>query len=974
MLSADPMQALMAAGVFVALVPTGFHLIRRCVGSGQWPSQAEVWTLAIPVGVAAWSLPLAIAASAGVHRPAALGLVGWAAATLLSGNLIRDWRRPLLSSRGLLISLGIAIAAWLYVAFPNEALLGNRDEGLYSLMALLLGRTGAFAIEMPPQAATAPALFLPFADGPPPPFFLPGVYQTAQGLRLQFSGLLPAWIAQTAAATMGSGLFRSSALFSMFAVLVFFALARRFLKKPAAWLAVVVFALNPAQVFIARINLVEPLAQLLVLGGLLAAVIAIQRREARLAVLAGGMFGVAAFGRLDGLMLSPILIAAIVVMRLWRTPRFDAAQQTMARLAAATAVAQSLAVALLALSSPYYLQSNIVAVVAAAASAGAALVLLPVLAWRAFDRLRQPWARRTIALAVVAAVFLLLAYAALVRPQAEPFALIQRYGHALDGTRDYREQSLLSLAAYLSWPVVLAAAFGTACAVWRILQGRGAPALLLVSLAFVPPTLVLLANPHVSPDHFWAVRRFVPLAIPGVVLLAGYGVQALLGQLAANKRGIAAGLLAAAAGVWLIAAQWPTLFVQENRGLSSELKALNAAIGETPLVLIRDLDAVAASLAIGFGRPVLPFRDATVAVDEATRKIWTHCTAAAPCMLVHTDFRSLSGLALGSSRWMTLRRRVIEQTPTPLPDETAIESLQLVVTPVTGLRERLPNALAGAFRDWQVDDSGFHREDLLPSSSGRWTNGDATLSLPRTVADTLELRFVVPGNAPRPITVTLDGVVLHDGPLAGAQVLTFPLQRDQGASGFRTLTVRSPTFAPKAAGQGSDTRELGVWVEGVRQFDSAASRLHRASAEVAIRSRVAVLGAPFVEPLALDPQASGRPVTITIANEGNSVWPAGSDVRADEVPVVLGIVWRKSADSTVVREQRVSLPFALRPGERILMTPSLDSRVQDGIPLPAGDYELEIDLLQEHVAWFAQRGGTSARLRVQIASNGLASH
>jgi hypothetical protein len=968
---ADPLRALMALGVVAAIIPTGLRLVQGRAGFGRRQCRAEVWALAVPVGIAAWSLPLVAAAYAGLFEPAALGLLGWIAAVAFGGNLIDGRIRPRISWHGASMSFGLALVAWLYAAFPNETLLGNRDEGLYSLMALRLAQTRSVSIEMPPQAASAPALFQPLADGPPPPFFLPGVYETAQGLRLQFPGLLPAWIAQVAAATNGSGLFRSSALLSLCAVWVFFVLAHRLLRAPAAWLAVVVFALNPAQVWIARINLVEPLARLLVLGGLLAAVMAMERREARLALLAGGMFGVAAYGRLDLLMLSPLVIAAIVVMRLWPSPRFDAAVPTMSVVAVATVSAQSLAVLLLALSSPDYLRPNSEAVVAAVAFTGVALATLPLLKWPGICMLRQPAARRTLVWAVAAAVLLLLTYAALVRPRAEPFALIQRYGHPLDGTRDYREQSLLGLAAYLSWPIVLAAAFGTAIATWRVLRGRAAPALLLAALAFVPTTLALLANPHVSPDHFWAVRRFVPLAIPGVVLLAAYGVQTLLAPLAAGTRRRAVGLLALAAAARLIAVQWPTLFVQENRELSSKLAALDAALGETPLVLVRDLDALGASLAVGFGRPVLPLRDATIAIDDGTRAFWAHCTASAPCVLVHTDFQGLSGLALGSSRWIRLERRVIEQTPVPLPHGTTIEALQFALTPVLGLADRAPSTLAGAYRDWSLDDRGFHREDLLPSYSGRWTNGDAALRLPRTGADTLELRFLVPGNVPQPVRVTLDGVVLHDGPLAGAQKLTFGLQPDEGVTDSRLLTVRSPTFTPKAAGQGSDTRELGVWLAGVRQFNSAAPRLHRVLAHGAVGSRVVIAGSPFVEPLVIDSQASDRRVTMTVANEGDLVWPAGSEVGPDEVPVILGIVWRRLPDLAVVHEQRTSLPFAVRPGERLLMTPSLDSRAQDGRPMPQGDYELEIDLLQEHVAWFAQRGGEPARLRVRIGSDGL---
>jgi hypothetical protein len=971
----DPLQVLLSFGLVVAIVPTGLWLLQRVGESRPAADGFERCLLAIPVGISLWSLLLVASAQLGQFDPAVLGALGWLATFAARRSVLSVFsgqgKFGVAPWRGAAALLGLGLLAWLYAAFPSETLLGDRDEGLYSLTALLLQRTRGLVIDAPAVAAVAPALFKPFNHGQPVSFFLPGIYDTGHGLQLQFPPLLPTWIAQIAAATAGNGLFRTSALFALAAVLVFHALARRLLGPAAALLATVVFALNPAQVWIARVNLVEPLARLLVLGGLLAAVIALERRSGRQAVIAGILFGVAAFGRLDMVLLAPLSLAVLVVMRAWPSPRFDGASAPMASLAASTVAGQAAAVALLGLVSPTYLRVNAAPVMAAGVATLAALTALFLCRARPVEFLRAASSRRVFAVVAAAALLLLLAYAALLRPQIEPFALIDRPGHFLHGTRDYREQSLPALAAYLGWPTVLAAAIGAAIAVARVLLGRAHAALALIVLVFVPSAVIMLSNPRISPDHFWAVRRLVPLVIPGFALLAGYGVQALLASTLGRRQGIVAGALALGAAVSLIAAQWPTLFVRENEGLSAKLESFEQSLGETSLVVVRDFDPLATTLLLGFGRPVLPLRDATAVVDAAGRQFWSRCSAAGPCMLVHFDDRGLAGLAMGPRRRVSLERRQIDRTPVPLPRNTRLEVTSLILTPLAGLDSEAVNAFGGAYRDWNVDDAGFYLEDLTASSSGRWTNGDATIRMPRIDADTLEVGFVVPGGSPRDVSIALDGVVLHDGPLAGAQRLNFALPRVDGAAGTRLLRIRSATFNPKAAGLGTETRELGVWVYAARQFDSAAPRLARSSGDASYRSRLAVTGGPAPQALVIDSRGGAAQVTIAVANEGDSVWPGGMEVQADEVPVVLGIVWRRRADGAIAHEQRVALPFALHPGERIRMSPAPDPRRSDGSVLAPGDYELEFDLLQEHVTWFAPRGGLPARVPVVVvAGNG----
>lgn len=963
------LQALSALGVLLAVVPTGFLLLRRVEGIVDPAAPSWNWILAAPVGVAVWSLPLVVAAQVGSFRPDLLGAAGWlvtVSAFSRRGNW--SWRPEWLSWPKGLAWASVALIAWLYAAFPNETLLGNRDEGLYTLMALLLQRTGGLAIEAPSAtaAATAAAMYRPFVDGQV--FHLPGVYATGEGLRLQFSPLLPAWIAQVATATAGFGLFRASALFALAAVVVFHALARRFVASGPALLATIVFALCPAHVWIARINLVEPLARLLVLGGLLAAVVAVERGARGLAVLAGLLFGAAAFGRLDMVMLAPATIAALAATRLWPSPRLERSAGALGALAAATTAAQCVAVALLAWSTPGYLRDNSGPVVAAGVAAFAGLAMLPLCGARALDVVRTPSARRLLGGATVLVLLLLLAYAALLRPYLEPYALIARPDHLLDGTRDYRERSLVNLAAYLGWPVVVAAALGSALALCRVLHGRAHAALLLIAMISVPAACVMLASPRVSPDHFWAVRRFVVLVIPGFALLAAYAVQALLVRLRLRGPRTIAVALAVVVALSMVAAQRHTLFVRENHGLAAQLVELDRAIGRSSLLVTRDLDALATTLAVGFGRQVMPLREVAAKVDPSAREFWSICTPADPCHLLHLDHRGLAGLALGSGRPVRVERRFIRPTALPLPVETSVETTAFFVTPVLGLDSQGPGTLVGAYRDWRVGESGLYIEDLLPSLSGRWTGSEATLRIPRIDADTLELRFVVPGKGLRAIAILIDGVVVHRGPLVGEQRLVHRLPPAPLSRATRELRIEAQAFNPRAAGDGPDARDLGVWIGAVRQYDSAAPRLESRAADTAYSSRVEVAGGPYTAPVEIGAGAAPARVTMAVTNSGGTVFPGGAEVNANEIPVALGIAWRRFGGGAVVHQQRVGLPFALRPGERILMTPEFEPpRAGDG-SLAVGDYELEIDLVQDGVAWFASRGGVPAKLRINVTS------
>ncbi len=95
---------------------------------------------------------------------------------------------------------------------------------------------------------------------------------------------------------------------------------------------------------------------------------------------------------------------------------------------------------------------------------------------------------------------------------------------------------------------------------------------------------------------------------------------------------------------------------------------------------------------------------------------------------------------------------------------------------------------------------------------------------------------------------------------------------------------------------------------------------------------------------------------VHVTNRSVFTWPT----RGHRM-VLVGALWRR--DGGIFGDQaRGSIPadIGLGPGEDVTITLALRA------PERPGRYTLELGLLQEHVAWFADRGGPMTRLEVEV--------
>ena len=96
-------------------------------------------------------------------------------------------------------------------------------------------------------------------------------------------------------------------------------------------------------------------------------------------------------------------------------------------------------------------------------------------------------------------------------------------------------------------------------------------------------------------------------------------------------------------------------------------------------------------------------------------------------------------------------------------------------------------------------------------------------------------------------------------------------------------------------------------------------------------------------------------VPVQVRNDGDVTWPCRPDVLR------LANHWLDEGGAIVVQDSgREPLPVEVRPGE------SVDLSLTVPVPTTPGRKVLELDLVHEGIAWFADRGSPTLRTTVEV--------
>jgi hypothetical protein len=486
-----------------------------------------------------------------------------------------------------------AITAW-NMAHTSEHVLVDRDGGSYANTARWIARDGSLTVK--PRVG-------PFSNDPTVSFNSPAVFQMPDGsLQFQFAHLLPVVLAEADAVAGDFGLFHSPELLGGFALLAFFVLAWRLLRRPLfALSAMLALAFIIPEVSFSRDSYSEIPSQILLFTALWLLVTPRVLPRWRIALVAGLFLGSLEAVRIDAI----VFLVGVPVVCAVAWVRADSADHRQATLAAIVAfvvgIVPGVALGLIDLarhSGLYF--SDLAADVhklSLATAASAIVCFLGVSIWRFVSpRLRRlPWNALSWGAASGVAlmgfgVWALRPRLQHVRGDGRSIVGLQQTEHvALDATRLYFERSMSWMAWYLGPITVILAIIGAALLVRALLLGRMMHAA-GVAAVLVPGSVLYLYKAQAVPDHVWVTRRFLVSAFPALVLLA-LGLAAHLGDVKSTVRGSRA-LRVGAVAVAVAAVAYPIYTVvgvrsmAEQTGYLGVVKAVCADIGPHAAVVV----------------------------------------------------------------------------------------------------------------------------------------------------------------------------------------------------------------------------------------------------------------------------------------------------------------------------------------------------------------------------------------------------
>lgn len=566
---------------------------------GPWPLRLLA---SVPDRLVVLLLCLAVASTAGTltgqFRPevvlpatAVLGALTWRLVPAAPG-------RAAPAAGGAVVAVALA-AAWVVANAPyaSRYLVVLRDPGFLTLRGLWLSEHADPNLPLSETTRYIGALN-------PDITAVPAAYAEAEGLlHVQGATLLPALIGSVGWVAGAPGVLAGNLLIGAVALLAVYSLARRLVGPWWALLPVVVLGTSVPMTVFSRGAYTEPVAMAFVFGGLSLAWAALAGRRLLPHLLAGALVGAAALARIDG---AAVVVGLVLGVGLATAAAL--APRRRARLRAALGLQAAGALAMVGLgwldlrvNSPEYLENLGGEFTRLTAALLAALLLVLALSPRLpWQRLRAGLLAHRRAASWTAAALVLVVGAALAsRPwwyEGHGFHPESAYAQAvewlqaaeglpLDGTRTYDELSLTWVSWYHGWPFVVLAVLGLAVSAWRAVRDRD-PRWWTVLTVVAAPSVLYLWQVSITPDQVWAMRRLLPVTLPGFAVTATVAVAALW---SARRWWARAGAVLAAVAVAVVpVTTWHGLFrVVEQDGRLAEAQTVCAALGTDRVLYVR---------------------------------------------------------------------------------------------------------------------------------------------------------------------------------------------------------------------------------------------------------------------------------------------------------------------------------------------------------------------------------------------------
>lgn len=719
----------------------------------------------------------------------------------------------------------IGLSLWRF--FPvSEYIIGGRDPGVLINEGIQIAQRGSIVIT-DPEVSNLPAfarpLFFPrypVEDYESQRFMGMFVRDTRAGTVIgQFPHLYPASVAIGYGLAGLTGAREAVAWWAILGVLTVYFAGARWVGRGPAFAAALLLLLHVIQVWFAR----YPNSDMVMQAGVFATVLAFARAhqddDSFFGPVAAWVLGLQLFSRVEAL-LAVLVFCGVVVLQWAVGPDTRFRRRFLAPMLAITGVG------LLYLTGPmaaYFWRAAVFLENLPAASVIMALtvggVMLGVALW--LRARRSLVVEKWLPVVMVAALVALALYAFFLR---EPGGkLVAPDAYAL---RDF-------VGLYLWWPMFALALAGLVLVARRDFWRD--PAFVLIFASF---SLFLLFKLRIVPEHFWQARRFLPVILPGALIL---GCAAALGSMRgpwrwpAIARSVAGTMVLLIVAQHYVAASAPVMTHVEFRNIIPYVEKLSTLIGPRDLAILEDrnsgsdIHVLGLPLAYIYAKPVLVL--ATIKPDPVLfREFLAHASARYDRVLyVGTGGTALLSRHIAATPLSSDRVQVdeFEVTTDRLPTEVRRKEFDYGIYELTlGQQANGPFTLDVGDRD-DLHVVRFHAKESTDGRMMRWTQDASEVSVTGMTGDEREVVLTMSdggrpaGATPARVEIHFNGTHLGTAEVAaGFQEYHFPLPPALADAASRmdapaVLRLVSTIWSPRVLLSAADGRELGVMLDKV---------------------------------------------------------------------------------------------------------------------------------------------------------------
>lgn len=420
--------------------------------------------------------------------------------------------------------IGVLLWIGINLPFTSQHVFTNRDPGVYSVTSLHLVNKDNLQLK-------SSSVYSGIKDVSGNSGGFSADPRDTSKVAAQGAHLLPSLVGLTGRITSETAMLRLNLIFGAAALLAVYGFGRMLMKPRWALLATATFGLVFPLMYFSRDMYTEPLTAAFTFGGLSLLWLAFKSKYKSLWFFAGLVTGATVLTRIDGyLTIAGVIMSVFLYLILSsKQNRPSAIKNTVTILLGIIISATIGFLDIYQLSHSYLLSEwgNIKPELALIALTIIAGIVATVLSWRTNAISRVMSFGKKHGLKIFTVLLIVISIGLVSRPLwlvgYDQKPIINTTTNITEQVlqRDYSEITVNWLVWYIGPVAVLLAVVGLWLLVKKVIQKRQIEALPFL-LIFGGVGLVYLINPSIFPDQIWASRRFLPVVMPGCILLAAY--------------------------------------------------------------------------------------------------------------------------------------------------------------------------------------------------------------------------------------------------------------------------------------------------------------------------------------------------------------------------------------------------------------------------------------------------------------------